>query len=640
LLPLSGKLNTAPWGKKAVYDNETLSPYYYKGDLTEDDIQVEFAPGERTGTFRFDFKNLQERFVRFETLNSGGKLFINGKRELSGTETFSGMSAHFYGEFSEDVQELRRESTEAGDKVVLQAPNKKGKLVFKYGLSFISIEQAKANLRKEIPSWNFESVKANAFKIWDSTLNRINVSGGTIQQKRTFYTALYRCYERMVDINEYGRYYSAYDKQVHESNEPFFVDNWIWDTYIALEPLHMILNPKSESQKINSYIRMWEQSGWMPSFALIFGDWPAMTGNYAACWIADAWFKGIRDFNLESAYQGLRKNSLEATLLPWNNGPPTVLDSFYNRKGYMPALWPDEPETVKEVKNEWEKRQAVSVTLENSYSDWCISRLADYLKKDDERALFSKRALNYKHVFRADKGFMWPKDSLGRWIEPYDPRYAGREYFTENNAYTYNWHVKHDFKTLFSLMGGREKAEAKLDSLYRERLGIPKFRFWYTQPDASGLVGQFVMGNEPGFHIPYLYNHTGSPWKTQKRIRSLLSTWFTDNLFGIPGDEDGGGMSAFIVFSMLGFFQVTPGIPDYDIGSPVFDSATIMLPDGKRFTVKAHKNSASNKYIQAASLNGKSLGQPSFSHDDLMKGGVLELVMSPSPNKQWGRIKE
>jgi predicted alpha-1,2-mannosidase len=402
----------------------------------------------------------------------------------------------------------------------------------------------------------------------------------------------------------------------------------------------MILNPKSESQKINSYIRMWEQSGWMPSFALIFGDWPAMTGNYAACWIADAWFKGIRDFNLESAYQGLRKNSLEATLLPWNNGPPTVLDSFYNRKGYMPALWPDEPETVKEVKNEWEKRQAVSVTLENSYSDWCISRLADYLKKGDESALFSKRALNYKNVFRTDRGFMWPKDSLGRWIEPYDPRYAGREYFTENNAYTYNWHVKHDFKTLFSLMGGREKAEAKLDSLYRERLGIPKFRFWYTQPDASGLVGQFVMGNEPGFHIPYLYNHTGSPWKTQKRIRSLLSTWFTDNLFGIPGDEDGGGMSAFVVFSMLGFFQVTPGIPVYDIGSPVFDSATIMLPDGKRFTVKAHKNSAGNKYIQAASLNGKPLDKPSFSHDDLMKGGVLELVMGPSPNKQWGRMKE
>jgi predicted alpha-1,2-mannosidase len=302
----------------------------------------------------------------------------------------------------------------------------------------------------------------------------------------------------------------------------------------------------------------------------------------------------------------------------------------------MPSLWPGEQETVKEVKDEWEKRQAVSVTLENSYSDWCLSKLAGVLKKDDESALFSKRALNYQNVFRVEKGFMWPKDSSGRWIEPYDPRYAGREYFTENNAYTYNWHVKHDFEGLFNLMGGKKSAEAKLDSLYREKLGIPKFRFWYTQPDASGLVGQFVMGNEPGFHIPYLYNRTGAPWKTQKRIRSLLSTWFTDNLFGIPGDEDGGGMSAFVVFSMLGFFQITPGIPVYDIGSPVFDKATITLPKGKKFVVIANNNSPVNKYIIKASLNGKALNKPWFTHTDLMQGGVLELSMGNAPNKEWG----
>jgi predicted alpha-1,2-mannosidase len=636
LLPFSGKINTSPWSRKAVYDNEILSPYYYAGDLTDDSIRVEFTPGEKTGTFRFDFQNAQERFVRLETLNAGGRMFITGKRELSGMETFSGMSAYFYGEFSEDVHPYMRDSTVRTDKLVLQVL-KRNQLYFKYGVSFISIEQAKENLRREMPSWSFEKVKQNAYKKWDSVLNKINVTGGTLQQKRTFYTALYRCYERMVDINEYGKYYSAYDKKVHESNEPFFVDNWIWDTYIALEPLHMILNPRAEAYKIKSYIKMWEQSGWMPSFALIFGDWPAMTGNYAACWMADAWFKGIRDFNLESAYKGLRKNSLDATLLPWNNGPPTILDSFYNRKGYMPALWPGEPETVKEVKSEWEKRQAVSVTLENSYSDWCISKLAGVLKKETDSIIFLKRSLGYQKVFRADRGFMWPKDSSGQWIEPYDPRYAGREYFTENNAYTYNWHVKHDFKGLFDLMGGLKGAEAKLDSLFRENLGIPKFRFWHTQPDASGLVGQFVMGNEPGFHIPYLYNHTGSPWKTQKRIRSLLNTWFSDNLFGIPGDEDGGGMSAFIVFSMLGFFQVTPGVPVYDIGSPVFTKASIELPNGKTFKVIANNNSPVNKYILKASLNGKALNKPSFGHADLMDGGVLELHMGSSPNRDWGK---
>jgi predicted alpha-1,2-mannosidase len=185
-------------------------------------------------------------------------------------------------------------------------------------------------------------------------------------------------------------------------------------------------------------------------------------------------------------------------------------------------------------------------------------------------------------------------------------------------------------------MGGPEKAEEKLDQLFREDLGLPKWKFWYTQPDASGLVGQFVMGNEPSFHIPYIYNYLGSPWKTQKRIRMLLDAFFTDNLFGIPGDEDGGGMSAFVVFSMMGFFPVTPGIPVYNIGSPVFDQTTVNLPNGKIFSVVSRNNSKENKYIQQAFLNGKVLEKPWFNHDDLVNGGTLELIMGDQPNKEWG----
>jgi predicted alpha-1,2-mannosidase len=303
-------------------------------------------------------------------------------------------------------------------------------------------------------------------------------------------------------------------------------------------------------------------------------------------------------------------------------------------------LRPGEEETVAEVSLPWERRQSVSVTIDNSYSDWCIAQLASELGYTEDRELFLRRADNYKNVFRVDKGIVWPKDKHGEWIEPYNPSLADRIYFTENNAYTYNWSIKSDLHGLFELMGGPEKAEQTLDQLFREDLGVPKFKFWDLQPDASGLVGQFVMGNEPSFHIPYIYNYLGAPWKTQKRIRMLLNTFFTDKLFGIPGDEDGGAMSSFVVFSMMGFFQVTPGIPVYSIGSPVFDEATIHLPGDRRFTVTAENNSELKQYVQKAWLNGEELNRAWFTHEELANGGTLKLLMGPRPNKLWGSKTE
>ena len=320
----------------------------------------------------------------------------------------------------------------------------------------------------------------------------------------------------------------------------------------------------------------------------------------------------------------------------------TSLDDFYAEKGYFPALKPGEKESVKEV-HDFEKRQSVAVTLQQSYDDWCISKLAGTLGKVADSKLFLAKADNYKNVFRESKGFMWPKDDQGQWIEPFDPKFSGgqggREYFTENNAYTYDWDVKHDLEGLFKLMGGKKAAEEKLDKLFREDLGRSKYELWNTFPDATGLVGQFVMGNEPSFHIPYLYNNLGSPWKTQKRIRMLMDTWYTDNLFSIPGDEDGGGMSAFVVFSMMGFYPVTPGIPVYDIGSPVFNKISLKLKNGKTFTVVATNNSSTAKYIQRAKLNGVNWNKPQFNHSDILEGGTLELVMGELPNKQWGKAK-
>jgi len=634
-LPLSIDKTEELWDKRFTIEKEETKPYYYNAVERDTEDFIEFSASSKSGYFRTVFNSDKNHYLRFGLMNGTGELQVTGKRTITGTEEFSGMKAYLYGETDTDIDLV--ESYKGTKKMLLAKISKQVKTVgFRYSISYISIEQAKQNLQKEINHWNFDSVRNAGYNAWDKVLSQIQVTGGTVAQKRVFYTALYRCYERMIDINEYGRYYSAFDHKVHTSSAPFFVDNWLWDTYIALEPLHMILNPTQETAKINSYISMYQQSGWMPSFAVTFGDWPAMTGNNAAIWMADAWFKGIRNFDLKTAYQGMKKNSLEGTILPWRNGPATVLDSFYNKNGYMPGLKLGEIETVKEVDAGWEKRQAVSVTLDNSYSDWCIALLADVSGQSGDKELFMKRAENYKNVFRVEKGFMWPKDKNGNWIEPFEPKFAGREYFTENNAYNFNWDVKHDFDGLFDLMGGKRKAEEKLDQLFREELGLPKYKYWYTQPDASGLVGQFVMGNEPGLHIPYLYNYVGAPWKTQKRTRMLLDTWFTDNLFGMPGDEDGGGLSSFVVFSMMGFFQVTQGLPVYTIGSPVFDHVSIKLENGKTFEVIAKNNSATHIYIQSASLNGKALNNPFFSHDDLMKGGKLEFLMGDKPNKNWG----
>ncbi|MCC8426313.1 GH92 family glycosyl hydrolase [Mucilaginibacter sp. UR6-11] len=636
-LPLKGKQNDGFWGKKFTIATEKTTPYYYQAEDEDNGMTVKFTAAAKSGFFEVNFKDVHENYLKIGLNGNTGSVWQLGERIITGTESISGITAYFYAETDRDIAKINYQNET--DKKHLAAGFKSQLVKFKYGISYISIEQAKTNLGIEIPGWDFNAVKEKAKSIWNKKLDQITIKGGTAAQKRTFYTSLYRTYERMVDINEYGQYYSAYDHQVHQSNEPFFVDNWIWDMYIAEEPLHTILDPKQEVKKINSYLTMYKQSGWMPAFALATGDWPAMTGNHAASWMADAWAKGLK-FDVKTAYEGLKKNSLEGTLLPWRNGPATAIDSFYNKHGYLYSTHPEERGSKDGVDMDkwWEGRgnEGVSITLEWSICDWAIAQLATPAGYPQDKSLFLKRAGYYANVYNEKEGFVWPKDKAGNWIYPYNTKLLGREYVTENNSYTYNWTPKHDLKGLFEKMGGRQKAEAKLDQLFREDLGLPKFLFWLNQPDASGMVGQFVMGNEPSYHIPYLYNYLGAPWKTQKRIRMLIDAWYPDNVFGIPGDEDGGGTTAFVVFSMMGFFPVTPGVPVYNIGSPSFTEATIKLPSGKLFTVKALNNTKANVYIQKATLNGKPLDKPWFTHADLFKGGVLILQMGDRPNKNWG----
>jgi predicted alpha-1,2-mannosidase len=634
MMPTDGATNDSAWNKSAAWDQETTTPYYYSTRFDGSLIQTEFSPTERCGYFRFTFPSRKATVLLAN--RQPGDLAAEGQA-VTGMEKFHGMQAYFYGEFSAPVT---FSTSGAGEKkrLAVSAPGS-ANLEFRYGISFLSTEQAQKNLQKEIPAWGFDKVKRAGRDRWNQTLGQVQVTGGTEAQKRVFYTALYRCYERMINITEDGKYYSGYDHKVHEDARPFYVDNWLWDTYRALEPLQTLLNPEMEADKLQSYVRMYEQLGWMPCFGVTYGNHECMTGNHAAPWMADAWSKGVRNFDLKTGYAGLRKNSLEGTWLPWRKGPKCELDDFLAEKGYMPALRPDEKETVALV-HSFEKRQAVAVTLAQSYDDWCTAQLARAQGNDADYQLFLKRAGNYKNVFREDKGCVWPKDANGKWIESFDRKFSGgmggRDYTTENNAYTYDWDVQHDLDGLFHLMGGYAKAESKLDQLFREDLGRSKYAFWATFPDASGLVGQFSMGNEPSLAIPYLYNHLGAPWKTQKRIRMLLETWFPDTLLGMPGDEDGGGMSAFVVFSMMGFYPVTPGVPVYDLGSPVFDKVTIRLHNGKTLNLVAKNTSKHNKYIESVKVNGQARQQVWFRHADILNGGTIELQMSATPNTKLG----
>jgi predicted alpha-1,2-mannosidase len=634
VLPVAGsfpedQIPVSTWDQEL----EIASPYYYSTWLEDFDITVEYSPGEKTGIFRFKYPENGVKKLFLQKL-SGINWKMNNDSSITGTESFDGMNAFAYGVF--DVQGVLSQSRQ--NSWITWPGTNKNQIQFKYGISYISIEQAKKNLEQEIPDWNFDKVKRTAAEKWSKVMNQIQVEGGTDAYRRTFYTALYRCYERMVNITENGRYFSNYDGSVHSDDQNFYVDDWVWDTYLALHPLRCILNPNLESDMISSYIRMYEQSGWLPQFPQVQGETPAMNGFHSTIMILDAWRKGIRNFDVNVAYEAMKKNALQGTMVPWRMGAACELDTFYYENGYFPALHPDEKETVTRVHN-FEKRQAVAVTLAASYDDWALAQMAKELGKSEDYKHFSQRSNNYKNLYWKEKGFFMPKDKNGNWID-IDPKFdggmGGRDYYDENNGWTYLWGVQHDIPGLQDLMGGREVFENRLDQLFRESLGRSKYELYARFPDFTGIVGQFSMGNEPGFHIPYLYNLTASPWKTQKKIRMLLNTWFKDNIFGIPGDEDGGGMSAFVVFSAMGFYPITPGVPVYAIGSPIFSKITMNLPNGKKFMISAPDCSEQNKYIQEAKLNGMILNVPWFSHDDLINGGTLELVMGAYPKKHWG----
>lgn len=649
-----GEVSNSTWNRKMTIDHdlEVVRPWHYSTYLVKDDITVNFAPSKKSAIYKVDFPATANKNIlisgsdKMTVSAAGDNTFtiheIIAYRVRGINPTMRNMSVYCYAELTDANGNALKKIQIAPQKnklVITSASAQKETIQLKYAISYISFDQAKKNFAIELANENFKQVSANGKLAWDKVINQIEVTGGSDAQKRSFYTALYRTYERMVDVNEYGQYYSGYDGKVHASDRPFFVDDWIWDTYLAKHPLNSILNPTMQSDQLDSYVKMYEQSGWMPTFPQVHGNHLCMNSYHSAALFIDAYRKGIDGYDLNKAYEGIKKNLTEATFLPWRQGHKKVaLDDFYHTNGFYPALHPGEVETEPLV-DTFEKRQSVAITLGLSYDAWCLAELAKETGKADDYKKFADVSNNYKKLWHPDMRLFMPKDDKGEWIM-INPKLDGgkgfRDYYDENNGWTYAWWIQHDIDGLIELLGGKQKAEERLDQLFREPLGVPKQEYLFSAPDATGQVGQYVMGNEPSLHIPYLYNYFGAPWKTQKRIRFLLDVWFKDNIFGIPGDEDGGGLSAFVVFSSLGFYPVTPGLPVYTIGSPLFEKSTIKLPGNKTFTVVAKGSSVENKYIQKAYLNGKVIDTPFFSHKELMAGGTLELILGSKPNKQWG----
>lgn len=632
------------------YDNEQLTPYSYSVELNDNRMRAEYALSHQSAIYHLNFETDKPAYVIVNSRNGAiriGNNFICGHQRLT-----DNTSVYLFIESEENPIELgivRRgqidKTTDSAEGTNVCAAWKFADgtttVKLRYGISFISEEQAEKNLRRELKDYDVRKLAQFGRRIWNDKLGKIQVQGGTENEKTVFYTSFYRTFERPICMSEDGRYFSAFDGKVHEDDGiPFYTDDWIWDTYRAAHPLRILVEQSKEEAILSSYLRMAEQMGtmWMPTFPETTGDTRRMNSNHAVATVADALAKGVK-VNALKAYEACRRGMEEKTLAPWSDKPVGWIDDFYCKNGYIPALRLDEQETDTNV-HPFEKRQPVAVTLGTSYDQWCLSRIADFLGMKEEAAHYLKCSYNYRNIFNPHTGFFHPKDQYGNWIEPFDYSFSGgmgaREYYGENNGWVYRWDVPHNVADLISLMGGRECFIANLDQTFSEPLGRSKFEFYAKLPDHTGNVGQFSMANEPSLHVPYLYSYAGQPWKTQKRIRQMLRTWFRNDLMGVPGDEDGGGMTSFVVFSSIGFYPVTPGTPYYVIGSPLFEKVSISLSNGKVLDIVAKGVSDTNKYIQSATLNGKEWDKAWFSHSDIKDGGCLIFIMGSKPNRSWG----
>ena len=622
-----------------THDEEKARPGYYQVMLKDEGINAELTTTQRHGIPRYQYPAGKDAEIILDMDHSAdkgswGRRIINSQIRILNDHAVEGYriitgwaklrKIYFYMEFSSPIltSTLRDGGRVHENTAVINGTNLHGcfrfgqlngkPLTCKVALSSVSMENARQNMEQEAPHWDFDRYVAAADADWEKQLGKIEVKGTEVQ-KEIFYTALYHTMiqpNTMSDVN--GEYMAAdYTTRKVANNETHYTTFSLWDTFRASHPLYTLLEPERVTDFVKSMIRQYEYYGYLPIWQLWGQDNYCMIGNHSIPVITDAILKGIPGIDMEKAYEAVYNSSV--TSHP--NSPFEVWEKY----GFM-------PENI--------QTQSVSITLEQAFDDWCVAQLAAKLNKDADYQRFHKRSEYYRNLFHPKTKFFQSKNDKGEWIEPFDPyQYGGNggHPFTEGNAWQYFWYVPHNIQALMELTGGTKAFEQKLDTFFTST-----YKSEQMNHNASGFVGQYAHGNEPSHHVAYLYNFAGQPWKTQKYVSHILNTLYNNTSSGYAGNDDCGQMSAWYVFSAMGFYPVNPADGRYIIGSPLLDECTLKLAGNKEFRIRTIRKSPEDIYIQSVTLNGKKHKDFFITHQDIMNGGTMVFKMGKKPSG-WGK---
>ncbi len=611
-------------------ENEHAEAGYYSVFLDKPGVKAELTASTRVGYHRYTFPESQEAnlIIDLEHRDRVVESWIEfvSDTEIRGlrrsTNWAEDLVWYFHMEFSKPFErkgiavdnELRNDLLYA-DGTNIKAfvgfnTEENEQIEVKVALSAVDADGAYKNMQEEIPGWGFGEVRQNAFDAWNNELDRIRVKGGAEEQMITFYTAMYHAFLQPNTFFDVDGRYRGMDRKVHVVDD---FDNYtifsLWDTYRTWHPLMTIIDTKRTVDYIRVMLDMYEKGGLLPIWELAANETYTMIGNHAISVIVDAYMKGIRDFDEEKAMEAMIYSATR--------------DHFgldvYRQYGHVPGDM---------------EHESISKTLEYAYNDWCIAAMAKEMGMDDIYREYIHRAQFYKNIFDPSTNFMRPRVN-GGWLTPFDPTTVDW-HFTEANAWHYNFYVPQDITGLYTLHGGKEAFAEMIVELFETEDKITG----RDMKDITGLIGQYAQGNEPSHHMAYLHNYVNQPWKTQYRVRQIMDTLYSHLPDGLSGNEDCGQMSAWLIMSAMGFYPVTPGLPEYIIGTPWFPEMEINLENGNVFTITANNVSERNFYIQSAELNGQPYTKSYISHEDIMQGGHLHFEMGRRPNKEWGSSDE
>lgn len=635
LLPFSDVTDLTDFASRIDKKKEEAHPGYYQVYLSDSKANAEITCSERVAFHKYTYdKGASPKLLvdlQFGTVTDSASLHKHVLESETNIESNNIISGHartshwvdrnyyFVIEFNKPFVRksvlAKRHKDEKADRFILEFDLSDSEpLLTKIALSTVSVENAKLNMETEISDWNFEDIRKSADNRWNEYLSRVDIEG-SIEEKENFYTAMYHLFlqpSNIADVN--GDYRGADNKTYNSATKAYYSTFSLWDTYRAAHPLYTILLQEKVDDFVLSMLAHHKAQGYLPIWTLWGKENHCMIGNHAVPVIVDAYLKGFRGFDAEEAFNAINTSLTENHFnSEWD---------VYTKYGYYPFDL---------IKNE-----SVSKTLESVYDDYCAAQFAKALGKTKEYEYFLHRSNFYKNLFDEETKLMRGKDSKGNWRTPFNSFLlshagtAGGDY-TEGNAWQYTWHIQHDVEGLIKLMGGKEYFATKLDSLFFLDAVAENTGFVL---DVTGLIGQYAHGNEPSHHVAYLYNYAGQPWKTQELVREVFDRFYLNKPDGLCGNDDCGQMSAWYIFSAMGFYPVNPAGGEYVLGAPQIEKISLSLPQGKIFTVHAKNLSKENKYVDSIYLNGQVLQGFTIHHKDIMAGGELIFTMTDKPSKK------